>query len=118
MNKIQEGLLCKRIPREQIKIGRAYLIYARNGNVGIAVNLHIPARECHELNYILRRTKFGKVYLDEEEDWGDISGTAIPYKEIEEEPPSDSKDWLSWLENMEKKYIDEVNKMRSEFLTH
>lgn len=105
------SILARRIPIDQIEQGRAYVIHARNGGVGIAT------RERHhheaELGYVLHREKFGNHFLFTEYDWEEGpdakdglkgSGTAIPVLLIDEVPPADRADWLDWLAVQEKKF--------------
>jgi hypothetical protein len=84
-------LLARRLPRTEIEIGRAYVIHARNGGVGIAV------REGNSLGYQLHREKFDRHYLFVENDWdeGAPFGTAIPLTLIEELPPKDETELLA-----------------------
>lgn len=50
-----EPLLARRVPADEIVIGHAYVIHARNGGVGVAVN------EDGHLGYRLHREKFGNL---------------------------------------------------------
>jgi hypothetical protein len=100
-------LLARRIPRVDIEIGRAYVIHARNGGVGVAVS----ENDC--LGYKLHREKFDKHYLFVEDDWdnGPPFGTAIPLAAISEDPPKDEVELLAWLSDQETKHralIDEA----------
>lgn len=73
-------LLARRISRSEIETGRAYVIHARNGGVGVAVE------EDGVLGYRLHRVKFGQHYLFVEYDYedDDTFGTAIPLAFISE----------------------------------
>lgn len=99
-----EPLLSRRIPRGDVVVGRAYVIHARNGGVGIAV------KEDDALGYRLHREKFGKHYLFVEFDWdeGPPYGTAIPLSAIAAEPPADEADLLAWLTNQEDEHRGEI----------
>ena len=100
----QEQLLTKRIPREDIIFGRAYIIHARNGGVGIA------RQNSDQIEYTLHRVKFGNHFLFPEVDWADDDnfGTAIPLQLLEDIPSTDESEWLDWLAEMEEKYKEEV----------
>lgn len=95
----------RRVPRDAIAEGRAYLIHARNGGIGVAVT----DDEGH-LGYELRREKGGRVYLFVEWDWDDDPkvGTAIPLRELPDQPPSERAQWLDWLASLEEQHRDEV----------
>ena len=86
-------LLERRVPREEVVLGRAYVIHARNGGVGVAVV------EDGQLGYRLHREKFGKHFLFVEIDWdeGPPYGTAIPLEAIDTVPPTDDTELLAWL---------------------
>lgn len=88
-----EPLLARRIPRDAVVPGRAYVIHARNGGVGVAV------LQGERLGYELHREKFGQHYLFVEWDWaeGPPYGTAIPLEVVAEAPPSDKAERLAWL---------------------
>jgi len=88
-----EPLLARRILRDDVTIGRAYVIHARNGGVGVAVD------EAGRIGYRLHREKFGQHYLFVEYDWdeGAPHGTAIPLAAIAAEPPHDEPALLTWL---------------------
>jgi hypothetical protein len=58
-------LLTRRVPRENIALGRAYVIHARHGGVGVAVE------KGGLLGYRLHRVKWGHHYLSVEYDWAD-----------------------------------------------
>lgn len=79
-----------RIPPESIEIGRAYLIGARNGGVGVA------ARDETGLRYIIAREKLGRWFLCGEADRSERFGSAVPFRMLPEIPP-ESEDLLSWL---------------------
>jgi hypothetical protein len=105
-------LLARRVPLADIVLGRAYVIHARNGGVGIACLEHFEIRDdgkrlvYHyegentpdrgqfpqgQLNYMLHREKFKSHYLFPEVDW-DLDpnhGTAIPLRLLPEIPPPD-----------------------------
>jgi hypothetical protein len=92
------SVIARRVPRTEIVTGRAYVIHARNGGVGVAT----------ADGYLLRRVKFDQVYLFEEIDWevDATYGTAIPLLLIEERPPEytlhpgvgiGEHDLLAWL---------------------
>lgn len=91
----REQLLARRVPREQVVLGRAYVIHARNGGVGVAVERD------GQLGYCLHREKLGQHYAFVELDWdeGPPHGTAIPLSAIDEEPPAeeDGPTLLAWL---------------------
>lgn len=55
MNEEPKGpLFASRIPLADVELGRAYVIHARNGGVGVAV------REGERVGYRLHREKFGR----------------------------------------------------------
>ncbi|MFZ5481172.1 MAG: hypothetical protein ACOZNI_30715 [Myxococcota bacterium] len=85
-------LLARRIPKDTIVPGRAYIIHARNGGVGIAV-LHGG-----RLGYALHRVKFDRHDLFVEWDWdeGPPFGTAIPLAELPEAPPVSVSELEAW----------------------
>lgn len=97
-------LLARRVPHGDVVLGRAYVIHARNGGVGIAV------KENDVLGYRLHREKFGQHYLFVEFDWneGPPCGTAIPLSSIAAEPPVGDEDLLAWLANQEDEHRDEI----------
>jgi hypothetical protein len=97
-------LLARRVPREDVVLGRAYLIHSRNGGVGVAVE------EDGSLGYCLHREKFGDHYLFVEYDWdqGPPYGTAIPLRLIEAEPPTDDDELLGWLEKQTAEHLPEI----------
>ena len=86
-------ILARRIPRHDVVAGRAYVIHARNGGVGVAVQAD------GRLGYRLRREKFGDVSLFIEWDWdeGPPHGTAIPLRTLSGLPPEDEDGLLAWL---------------------
>jgi hypothetical protein len=98
-------LLARRVSRESIALGRAYLIHARNGGVGVAVE------DDGRLGYQLRREKWGDHYLFVEYDWaeGPPYGTAIPLKLIEAGPPTDEDALLGWLEKQTGEHRAEID---------
>lgn len=98
-------LLARRIARDRVEVGRAYLIHARNGGVGVAV------LENARLGYRLRREKLGRRYLFTEWDWdeGPPFGTAIPLRAVEVEPPTDEAALLGWLEGQERLRRSEID---------
>lgn len=97
-------LLSRRVPRERIVLGRAYVIFARNGGVGVAV------KEDGLVGYQLHRVKFGSHYLFVEYDWADDKtfGTVIPLTMIDETPPSDDVAMLAWLRQQELAHQDTI----------
>jgi hypothetical protein len=103
------SLLARRVPLEAIEMGRAYVIHARNGSVGVAV------REDDRVGYCLHREKWGDHYLFTEVDWDErprpgffpgteMLGTAIPLLAIEAKPPKGQKRLLAWLTEQEDKH--------------
>ena len=100
-----KALLERRIPRDQVAIGRAYVIHARNGGVGVAL------MEDGKLGYNLRREKFGAHYLFVEYDWADDPnyGTVIPLRLIETEPPTNELSLLGWLRAQEDEHRAEID---------
>lgn len=86
-------LLTRRVPVNDVVLGRAYLIHARHGGIGVAL------REEGRLGYRLRREKFGHIYLTIEWDWdeGPPHGTAIPLRLLRDPPPDDDNELLQWL---------------------
>lgn len=97
-------LLERRIPREDVEIGRAYVIHARNGGIGVALESK------GHLVYRLHRVKFGAHYLFDELDWseGEPFGTAIPLRLLEVIPPTDDAELLEWLACREEECREEV----------
>lgn len=100
------SLLSRRIPPEQITIGAAYVIHARNGGVGVAV------LEGGNLGYRLHREKFGSHFLFVEYDWaqGPPHGTAIPLATLAATPPDDDEALLAWLKAQEADHRDEIDR--------
>lgn len=104
-------LLDQRVPRDHIIPGRAYLIHARNGIVGVAVQ-----EDEARIGYTLHRVKFSAHYLDTETDWADCSmhGTAIPLRLLEELPLMEGL--LQWLAQKEQEHGAEVQAIRAKAL--
>jgi hypothetical protein len=100
-----ERLLARRVPFSDVVVGRAYVIHARNGGVGVAV------KEDGRLGYELHREKFGDHYLFTEYDWdnGPPFGTAIPLTVIAAEPPRETSDRLAWLRTQEAEHRAEID---------
>ncbi|MCC6898755.1 MAG: hypothetical protein IT377_07255 [Polyangiaceae bacterium] len=100
-----EPLLARRIPRDDVVVGRAYVIHARNGGVGVAVD------EDGRLGYRLKREKFGDHFLFVEYDWdeGRPFGTAIPLDPIDAEPPTDGDELLTWLTGKEGEHRAQID---------
>lgn len=98
------SLLARRVPHDKVILGRAYIIHARNGGVGVAV------RDDGLLGYRLHREKFGRHYLFVELDWADheFHGTAIPLRLLDARPPGGDDDLLAWLADREAEHRDEV----------
>jgi hypothetical protein len=98
-------LLTRRVPREDIVVGRAYVIHARNGEVGVAV-----AEDGH-IGYQLRREKGGNHFLFVEWDWteGPPFGTVIPLSLIAAEPPTGDPELLAWLAEQENQHRAETD---------
>ena len=107
-------LLARRVPREGVIVGRAYVIKARNGGVGVAVE------EDGVLGYRLHREKFGHRYLFVEYDWADDPrfGTVIPLSLIEAEPPTDDDELLAWLTDQEDEHRAEIDAAWEVILGH
>lgn len=103
-NQNRTSLLARRVPHEAVIIGRAYVIHARNGGVGVAV------REEEGIGYRLHREKFGRHFLFTEIDWADhaFHGTAIPLRLLPDIPPTDDVTLLAWLAEREAEHADEV----------
>lgn len=116
MYESKQPLLDRRVPLTEIVEGRAYLIHARNGGIGIA------ERNRHGgMSYVLARTKFHETFLDDEDDWdaGAPHGTAIPLRLLPELPPVSGKSYwnftreeeaatLQWLAAREKEHEAET----------
>jgi hypothetical protein len=100
-----QPLLARRVPRAEVVVGRAYVIHARNGGVGLAVV------EDGCLGYRLHREKFGSHYLFVEIDWdhGPPHGTAIPLSAISAAPPDDDTALLAWLRDREGDHRAEID---------
>ncbi|MCK6529696.1 hypothetical protein L6R50_19795 [Myxococcota bacterium] len=100
----RKSLLTRRVPRGEVLPGRAYVIHARNGGVGVAV------LEGEHLGYKLHREKFGRHFLFVEVDWedDDSHGTAIPLRLLPDEPPTGDDALLAWLADREAEHRDEV----------
>jgi hypothetical protein len=98
-------LLARRIPLSDVVVGRAYVIYARNGGVGVAI------MQDDRMGYELHREKFGSHFLFIEEDWdyGPPHGTAIPLAVVSAEPPRDGRKRLGWLTAQEAEHRAEIN---------
>lgn len=98
-------LRARRVPHDQVILGRVYVIHARNGGIGVAV-------VCDEgIGYRLHREKFGRHFLFVEVDWDDhaFHGTAIPLRLLEELPPDDDVELLAWLADKEVEHREEVD---------
>lgn len=97
-------LLERRIPLAEIELGRAYVIHARHGGVGVAV------REGERVGYRLHREKFGRRFLFVEWDWevDPRFGTAIPLRRLEELPPTDDDVLLAWLRERQEEHRAEI----------
>ncbi len=86
-------LLARRVPLDEVVVGRAYVIHARNGGVGVAVR-----DEDGRLGYRLHRVKFDRHYLWTEWDWDESDhGTAIPLRLLADQAPEDDDELLAWL---------------------
>lgn len=98
-------LLDRRIPRDRVELGKAYVIHARNGGVGVAVETE------GRLGYRLHREKFGSHFLFDEWDWdeGEPFGTAIPLRLLDDAPPADDAELLDWLARREEECRDEID---------
>jgi hypothetical protein len=97
-------LLARRVPLDAIVPGRAYVIHARNGGVGVA------AREDGRIGYRLHREKWGEHFLFTEIDWAEDPqfGTAIPLRALEAKPPDGDERLLAWLAEREAEHKDEI----------
>ena len=102
---LREPLLARRVPLSEVEVGRAYVIHARNGGVGVAVR-----DDDGLLGYELHRKKFDRHFLFTELDWatGESFGTAIPLRALDAEPPADREQLLAWLAEREAEYEDEI----------
>ena len=85
--------------------GRAYVIHARNGGVGVAVVTN------GRLSYRLHRQKLGQHFLFDEVDWeeGEPHGTAIPLRRLDTFPPYDHDLLLGWLAEHEQELRAEID---------
>lgn len=94
MSSDRKTLIARRVPREAVILGRAYVIHARNGGVGVA-----RQGDDGMLSYTLHREKFGQHFLFDEVDWEDHDqyGTVIPLRMLPDMPPEDERllDWLA-----------------------
>ena len=97
-------LLARRLPLDSIVLGRAYVIHARHGGVGVAV------REDGRVGYCLHREKWGEHYLAVEYDWAEDPqfGTAIPLLALHAAPPEDKEQLLAWLAAREAEHKGEI----------
>ena len=102
----QKPLLDARVPPHEVTVGRAYVIHARNGGVGVAVR-----DEDGRLGYRLRRVKFDRIYLFTEWDWdeGEPFGTAIPMALVEELPPESDDVLLDWLKARQEEHQERID---------
>lgn len=100
----RRSLLARRVPRGEVVVGRAYVIHARNGGVGVAVSRGA------ELCYRLHRVKFDRHLLFDEVDWSDSEtfGTAIPLRLLPDIPPTEDVELLDWLAAREEEHAAEV----------
>lgn len=100
-------LLARRIPLDAIVLGRAYVIHARNGGVGVAV------RDQNDgwVGYCLHRVKWGEHFLFTEVDWAEDPrfGTAIPLVALDDVPPKKDKQLLAWLTAREADHRSEID---------
>ena len=98
-------LLVRRVSQTDVKVGRGYVIHARNGGVGIAV------KEGDRLGYEIHREKGGDHSLFVEYDWdeGPPFGTAIPLAAISDEPPEDEAERLAWLSDQETMHAAQID---------
>jgi predicted DNA-binding antitoxin AbrB/MazE fold protein len=100
-----QALLERRIPVEDVAVGRAYVVHARNGGVGIAVI------EAGHIGYRIHREKFGNHFLFVEWDWeeGPPRGTAIPLSLVDAQPPrGDDEVTLAWLVDQENEHRAQI----------
>ena len=88
-----ESIIAIRIPREEIALGHAYVVFARNASVGVAVE------KDGKLGYEIAREKFGRRFLFTELDWENDPqfGTAIPIRLLRGTPPARDDERLAWL---------------------
>ena len=98
------SLIARRVPRAEVVLGRAYIIHARNGGIGVAV------QDEGLLGYRLHREKMGRHFLFVEIDWEDHPnfGTAIPLRLLPDAPPIDDDGLLAWLAEREVEHRKEV----------
>lgn len=112
MSTDRKTLIARRVPREEVIVGRAYVIHARNGGIGVA-------RQSADgtLSYTLHREKFGHHYLFDEVDWEDDDrfGTAIPLRLLPDVPPNDAL-LLDWLAEREVEHQAEIANAWNEVL--
>lgn len=103
MSTDRKTLIARRVPRDEVILGRAYVIHARNGGIGVA-----RQSEDGMLSYTLHREKFGHHYLFDEYDWEDHEqfGTAIPLRLLPDMPPQEGL--LDWLAEREVEHQAEV----------
>ena len=97
-------LVARRVPLDAIVIGRAYVIHARNGGVGVAV------RDEGHVGYRIHREKWGDHFLFVEWDWaqGPPFGTAIPLLALDANPPEGEEELLAWLAAREAEHKSEI----------
>ena len=97
---IKTFCLERRVPRDQLQLGHAYVIHARNGKVGIWAHMPERVRPASQYGFKLRRVKFSNVFLDDEQDWEDCQhhGTAIPLHDLGPAPELEGDALLAWLE--------------------
>ncbi|MBX3269583.1 MAG: hypothetical protein KF729_04950 [Sandaracinaceae bacterium] len=107
------SLLARRVPREDVVIGRAYVIHARNGGVGVAIEQE------GRLGYRLHREKSGDHFLFVEWDWdeGPPHGTAFPLSPIALAPPADEDELLAWLAERETDLRAEIAEAQRELFS-
>jgi hypothetical protein len=98
-------LLARRVSRSSIILGRAYVIHARRGGVGVAVEKN------GRISYRLHRVKFGEHRFFTEYDWSDDPhfGTAIPLRLIEADPPVGDEKLLAWLASQQREHRAEID---------
>ncbi|MFH1467868.1 MAG: hypothetical protein ABIO70_26015 [Pseudomonadota bacterium] len=97
-------LLARRVPLDEVEVGKVYVIHARNGGVGVAVK-----DENGRLGYRLHRVKFDRHYLWTEWDWDESDhDTAIPLRLLDAQAPEEDDELLAWLADREVEVADEV----------
>ncbi len=98
------ALLARRIAPDDNVTGMAYVVFARNGGVGVA------ERVDGHLGYQLLEGDGGRPSLDLEWDWsaGPPFGTVIPLLEVTAPSPLDKAELLPWLLDREEEYAVEV----------